>query len=145
MRGEAKGWATGAITILSVLAVGGGLALSGGPMQGRKERRDEARQADLQRLANLVQCRAAEAEGALPPDLANSAVCPEEVRRADPFTGEAYRYEMVDARSFRLCAGFELPLDRGSVWGPAEIDAEARCLVWHLPPEVEVRPARERG
>ena len=43
MPAEAKGWATIAIALLAAAALGGGLALSGGPGQGRKERRDEAR------------------------------------------------------------------------------------------------------
>ena len=44
MSAETRGWATAAIAVLAAAAVGGGLALSGGPGQGRKERRDEARQ-----------------------------------------------------------------------------------------------------
>jgi len=140
MPAEAKGWATIAIALLAAAALGGGLALSGGPGQGRKERRDEARHQDLQRLSSLVQCRA-NAEGGLPADLLNTPACPETARREDPFTAAPYRYEAIDARSFRLCAGFELPLEPTQIWGASEIDAEAGCLVWHLPPVVEVKPA----
>lgn len=136
MRVEAKGWATAAIAILAAAAVGGGLALSGGPMKGRMERHDMDREQDLRRLSAQVRCLADEASGVLPEKVVTTGSCPDEVRLEDPFTGEPYRYEVIDARSYRLCAGFELPFDsRRRIWGDFERDSQAGCLVWHLPPE----------
>lgn len=116
-----KGWAAFAIALLAAVAVIAGLALTGGPGQARKERRDRERESDLSALARLVVCLARENGDRLPAALAITPQCDWQVRLADPFTGDAYRYEVTGPRSYRLCAGFELPPRRPS--GPAARDA----------------------
>ncbi|SIR05136.1 hypothetical protein SAMN05421641_12235 [Paracoccus thiocyanatus] len=104
-----KGWAAIALALLAVAAVIAGLAATGGPGQARKERRDRERESDLANLSRLVLCLARENGDRLPATLKTSAECDWQLRLADPFTGAPYRYEAMDARSYRLCADFELP------------------------------------
>ncbi|MEF9602927.1 hypothetical protein O4J55_11450, partial [Paracoccus sp. PXZ] len=116
-----KGWATIAIALLAAVAVVAGLALTGGPGHARKERRDRERESDLADLGRLVVCLARENDDRLPEALETTPPCDWQVRLADPFTGVPYRYEVTGPRSYRLCAGFELPPRRSP--GLAERDA----------------------
>ncbi len=116
-----KGWATLAIALLAATAVVAGLALTGGPGHARKERRDRERENDLANLGRLVVCLARENGDRLPEMLDTTPRCDRQVRLADPFTGEPYRYEVTGPRSYRLCAGFELPQRRSP--GLADRDA----------------------
>lgn len=138
--GGGKRLASLGLAALAAAAVLAGLALTGGPMEARRERRDAAREGDLMALARQVECLAQQDDGALPPQVAASEACPFTGRLADPFTGMAYRYEAIDDRSWRLCAAFETPPDPDTRWGPAIRD-EAGCTTHHLPPPVELRGA----
>lgn len=106
-----KGWATFTIGLLAVVAILVGLALTGGPGQARKERRDRERESDLSSIGGLVDCLARENGNRLPKVPEATAQCDWQVRLADPFTGQPYVYEVTGLRSYRLCAGFELPAD----------------------------------
>ena len=133
MADRAKGWATGAIVLLAAIAVGGGLAISGGPMQGRKEARDRLRMADLSAIEMQARCRA-QNEGKLTTETGATPACPAELRLADPYTGIAYRIEQIDSRNLRLCAPFEtdayLRRMGYSEPMPAEnVDAQPGCIV----------------
>jgi hypothetical protein len=99
-----------AIGLLVAVAIALGLAMTGGPQAGRMEKRDRARLGDLRALGDYVLCLADHADRTLPAELTDDATCTDMqggVRRADPFTGEAYRYERVDPGTFRVCAAFE--------------------------------------
>ncbi len=102
-----KGWATAAIVLIAALAIGAGLALTGGPGQARKERRDKQRENDLNMLARLVDCMATENRGQLPDALAPAPQCNWQVQLNDPFTKQPYRYQVTSPRSYQLCATFE--------------------------------------
>ncbi len=136
--GRGQGWASLALAALAAAAVAAGLSLTGGPMQARKERRDAMRAGDLMEISRQVECLAQQADGALPGRIAASETCPFTGRTADPFTGAAYTYEVIDARNWRLCAVFETPPDPAPRWGPPARD-EAGCSVHHLPQPVELR------
>lgn len=106
-------------------------------MQARKERRDEARIEDLQRIAAHVGCLAGESGlRRLPADLSPTPGCPGPVPLADNRTGEAYRVEPLDAGKYRLCAGFELPPTNQPPWMATRRDGD--CIVEELP-----RPLRD--
>lgn len=125
-------WALRGLTLLALAAIGGGLWVTGGPLQGRAERRDQLRSADISALTVQADCRAAE-EGAMTTDLRPTAPCPQVLRMADPVTGLPYRIEAVDARNLRLCAEFDLPLEqqaRTYDWRP-DRDAGG-CIVHRL-------------
>lgn len=113
-----KGWATMALVAVAAIAVGAGLALTGGPGQARMERRDQQRENDLGTLAGLVDCLAATNRGQLPDRLAATPQCDWKSALDDPYTGRPYRYERIGPRSYRLCADFETPppVARGP-WG----------------------------
>lgn len=112
-----KGWATAAIVALSVAAIVAGLALTGGPGTARKQNRDRDREQDLMALAAFVDCLATEANE-LPARIEPTRQCDRRLRMADPQTGAAYRYRVVDPGHYRLCADFELPPERpDDPWG----------------------------
>ena len=96
-----------AIALLACLSIGVGLALTGGPLQGRKERRDMVRQQDLMRLSDQAICLFG-SKGLTGTGLDPTAACPDDPRQVDPYTQEPYRIEVVDARHMRFCASFEL-------------------------------------
>ena len=75
--------ATWGIAILAAAAVGAGLALSGGPERGRKERRDDARLQDLGQLSQTINCLAGDS-ARLPAEIATTGGCPGPIRTVDP-------------------------------------------------------------
>ncbi|MFN3527082.1 MAG: DUF5671 domain-containing protein, partial [Paracoccus sp. (in: a-proteobacteria)] len=106
-----------ALAGLGVLALLGGLWLTGGPGQGRAEQRDAARMADLEALAAQARCLAL--EGREVPPIGVSERCPEVVRAADPWTGADYLVEGIGRDRLRLCAVRETePAWRDEVAGP---------------------------
>ena len=113
-----KGWAAIAQAVIAAIVIGAGLALTGGPVEARKERRDRERESDLATLTGLVDCLAQENRGQLPDRLAPTSECDWQSDLADPFTGQPYRYERTGPRGYRLCAGFETPPpDTRGPWG----------------------------
>lgn len=120
------------LAALTVATIIGGLWISGGPMQGRAERRDATRASDISALINQADCLASQT-GALSADLAATQVCTATPRLADPYTNEPYRIELIDDRNLRLCASFET-MEEGVVpeaW--LQLD-EGGCVV-HTRPE----------
>ena len=104
-----KGWATVALLTVAAIVIGAGLALTGGPGQARKERRDQQREDDLGALVGLVDCLAGTNRGQLRDRLAVTPQCDWQAALDDPLTGQPYRYEPTGPRSYRLCADFETP------------------------------------
>lgn len=103
-------WPIWAFTALSVAVLAAGFAASGGPAQGRAEKRDRTRDSDLSAIQMLLSCKA-DAAGRLITDPTPTEACPMTPRLADPFTGAPYRIEPIAPASVRLCADFELPPD----------------------------------
>ena len=97
-----------ALTALSVSVAVAGIIATGGPAQGRAERRDQVRAQDLSEIQMLLTCKAQQA-GRVGTDPTPIEACPMTPRLADPFTGAPYRIDLVPPDSLRLCAGFELP------------------------------------
>jgi len=124
-------WPALVIAAMAVLAIGLGLAITGGPGQGRMERRDEIRHQDIARLSAQVECLA-QATGVLPESLNPTPLCPGEIRLADPYTGAPYRFEPLSHRAYRLCAGFETDLALRAHWGPVNVDTETGCIHFSL-------------
>lgn len=128
MRADAT--ATLALTALVAAAVGLGLWAVGGPAQGRMEKRDQQRHADLMQLERQVACLSDAASGALPDAIAETDVCHIAERYADPWTGAAYVYDRLSDSGYRLCAGFEAPGTLQAWTGPEiKFDRDAGCLV----------------
>lgn len=119
--GRLAGWGIAAVALAAVAA---GLFLSGGPGQGRAERRDALREGDLAALAAQAQCLAA--EGRAVPPLAPTEGCPGTPRMADPATGEAYGIETVEGGRLRLCA----PRETAAPW--AADPARPGCILVDL-------------
>jgi hypothetical protein len=96
--------AIGSAVVLA--AVGAGLYVAGAPSEARLMRLDEQRVLDLRSLAGAIELYR-NAEGELPRSLADT-VKPQRVWRlpVDPETGDPYEYEVIDTRSYRLCAQF---------------------------------------
>ena len=126
-----RGWAVWAIAALAVAAIAAGLALTGGPFEGRVEQRDNLRGSDLAALARQARCIFA-AETRADGDLAETATCPDSPRLQDPFTGAPYRIEPLDARHLRLCADFEREPARHGRHGPVPGQWQGDCVVVEL-------------
>ena len=106
----ARPWPVWALTALSLAVLVAGIAATGGPAQGRAEKRDGTRQRDLSEIQSLLFCKAQQA-GKVGTDPTPIEACPMTPRLADPFTGVPYRIELVAPDSIRLCAGFEAQPD----------------------------------
>ena len=104
----ARPWPVWALTALSLAVLVAGIVATGGPAQGRAEKRDRTRDRDLSEIQSLLFCKAQQA-GRVVTDPAPTEACPMTPRLADPFTAVPYRIELVAPDSIRLCAGFELP------------------------------------
>ena len=103
----ARRWPIWALTAVSLVVLATGIALTGGPAQGRAEKRDHARQDDLSDINGLLFCKAQQA-GRVDTDPTPTEACPMTPRLADPFTAAPYRIELVAPDTIRLCAAFEL-------------------------------------
>lgn len=96
--------AAGMVVAITVVAA---IMVMGTPGAQRQLRQDERRVRDLDSLRDDVEAWAKQ-RGELPPDLATLERRPGvRLRVTDPFTGEPYRYEPIDARRYRLCATFQ--------------------------------------
>lgn len=102
----ARRWAVHGLTVLGVTVLAAGLVATGGPGQGRAEKRDRTRDNDLAQIETLLDCKAQQA-GQVVVDPTPTEACPMTPRLADPFTAAPYRVELVPPDSVRLCADFE--------------------------------------
>lgn len=138
-----QGWASWAIAALAGATVVAGLAIGGGPLQARKERRDDARMEDLRRLAGHIVCLVDESgTRRLPADLSPTPGCPDMVPLTDSRSGEPYRVEPLEAGKFRLCAAFELPPEDRR-WAADRRDGD--CIVEELPRRLRDDPEASSG
>ena len=120
----ARPWPVWALTALSLAVLVAGIVATGGPAQGRAEKRDRLRESDLSQIQSLLFCKAQQA-GRVVTDPTPTEACPMTPRLADPFTAAPYRIELVAPDSIRLCAGFELP-------APFPTRDEAGCSVQRI-------------
>lgn len=92
-----------AVVLAAILA---GLYFSGSPVEQRLQRIDERRVSDLRQLASAIN-QYHEVYGRLPGDLA-SLVDGQRMSSipADPETGNRYKFEIIGAGDYRLCAAF---------------------------------------
>lgn len=113
--------AAGVVVASTVVAA---IVVMGTPGGQRQLRQDERRVRDLDSIRDDIQSWANE-RGELPPDLGTLQRRPGvNLRVTDPFTGEPYRYEPIDARRYRLCATFRT--DTAQVRDQAWIDKSWR-------------------
>lgn len=125
MRSETLAQIALATLVLGLVVLG--LVATGGPGKGRMERRDETRLSDLNLLRSHVLCVAESRGDVLPDRLEPLETCRHDIRFADPFTGEPYRYERLSPTAFRLCATFEDPASVHD-WRDDALDKETGCL-----------------
>ena len=83
-----------------------GLWATGGPLQGRAERRDRQRQQDLTEMAKWIDCLSILPAG-LPETLTPTQACPFTGNLNDPLTGQPYAYRKNTGNAYLLCAQFE--------------------------------------
>lgn len=123
---------------LAFFAIGAGLAITGGPLQGRKERRDMVRYQDLTRLSQQAICLfgANELQGT---QIGSTDTCPDDARLLDPYTQEPYRIEALDPRHLRLCASFELAEKEAPWVRRYSPQWQGDCLVVELEPDVPAK------
>lgn len=113
------GAALGAIVVLAIIA---GLAVTGGPVEARKQREDMARRTALGDTALALACYHRR-EGRIPEDLSEVEAAlalmtsPEDRRdgcgqaeiRTDPVSGEPFRLQRTDGEVTHICADFAAP------------------------------------
>ena len=106
MRDGPGRWLLVAAAVVVVATIVAAVATMGLPSTQREIRLDERRVRDLQRIVTAVNGHAKN-RGSLPPDIATLAAQPG-VRLAisDPVDASPYTYEILNGRTFRLCAVF---------------------------------------
>ncbi|MBK4215367.1 hypothetical protein JJJ17_05450 [Paracoccus caeni] len=118
-------WPVWGFVALCLAVLVAGLIATGGPAQGRAEKRDQVRTGDLSALYQLLLCKARET-GSLGTDPTPTEACPMTPRLADPFTAAPYRVELVDAQNLRLCADFEIGVNKQADYFTHDADG---CLI----------------
>lgn len=127
-----KTFAMAAIAALAALLVVTALIVTGGPLQARKEHRDQIRRSDLSAISRSAQCQANTEKSGPPAVLTAYPGCGELPRLQDPFTGADYDYQVLDATTLRLCAGFELPFQDGRWYIDQAISRQPGCLDFQI-------------
>ncbi|MFA5581935.1 MAG: hypothetical protein WDA25_08295 [Paracoccaceae bacterium] len=115
---------------MGVAAIILGLSVTGGPTQGRMERRDEQRRQDVNALSFQINCLAQNAGNQLPQVIESTDECLFTGRLNDPLTDIPYRYEPLGNHSYRLCAAFETPVR--SRWRSDDFNPETGCRHYRL-------------
>ncbi|MBC9245369.1 hypothetical protein H4P12_01270 [Paracoccus sp. 11-3] len=124
---------------LALLAIGLGLTITGGPLQGRKERRDAVRYEDLMRLAQQARCLH-DADQLRGTGLGPVDACPDDVRAADPYTHQPYQITAVAPQHLRLCASFELTEDEAPWVRQYNQQWQGDCVVVELDENAVAEP-----
>jgi len=103
-------WLLAAVVVAAIVI---GVILLDSPAQERLNRLDDRRVSDLRELSFAVDAYWTR-EGVLPASLEELSTQEQIVRElADPATGEAYEYRVVDEDSYELCAVFEGDMGTG--------------------------------
>ncbi len=115
----------GAIVVGAIVA---GLVIVGSPTEARLRRLDERRVRDLVGITHALN-QFWTSRGRLPASLNELVESPgTDVDTVDPVTGEPYRYEVVDGKTYDLCADFQRDsdgMDFGRFWSHG---AGRRCF-----------------
>jgi CRISPR/Cas system-associated exonuclease Cas4 (RecB family) len=95
-----------AVTLVVAAVVATAIVVLGSPAEQRMIRLDQRRVSDLVALGNAINMYVENHEK-LPPDLAAAATAPyARVKLTDPETAAPYEYQLVDEKSYKLCAVF---------------------------------------
>lgn len=123
------------IASLSITAIISGLITAGGPARGQIEARD-AKRLDRIRDADVhIRCLARQNENQLPETLGQHTECPDSELLTDPFSGEAFEYNIIGPNNFQICATFELPEDQNGYNSVRkEHDPTSVCFDYRLDP-----------
>jgi hypothetical protein len=111
----------GAALVVTVAAVVAGIIVVGTPAEGRMQRLDRVRAADLRSIVAAVD-RYWRQHEELPASLRDLAADPRaQVSVRDPASETEYEYRIVDDDSYELCAVFDLASiperrERGTFW-----------------------------
>lgn len=122
------GWCVAAVI---VVAITGGLIMSGSPMKARDLKLDEKRLSNMQDTARVISCYADKNEGELPEsldDIKDSIdgdlrhdpklrFCQNLKWKTDPVTNVDFEYKRLSSRSFELCGVFKRKQEHGAVQG----------------------------
>ena len=98
-------WLVTIAAVVVVATIAAAVWVIGSPAAQRESRMDARRVSDLRRLESAIE-RHAKLHDALPRGLDALQGDGATVARVDPASGAPYGYEPVDARRYRLCAGF---------------------------------------
>lgn len=124
-------WLLGAAALLALATVVAVLALTPGPGQRRLQQRDAATVSDLQQLQQAIVVWQRQHQ-ALPADLARVAAQPGIALPLAPADGgPGYRYAVLDAHSYQLCAHFHT--DTAAPHDPRQRNAGAAFGDWPHP------------
>jgi hypothetical protein len=131
----------GSALVIAVAAIVAGVIVVGTPAEGRMQRLDRIRAADLREIVAAVD-RYWRQHERLPASLRDVAADPRsDVSVVDPATETEYEYRIVDDDSYELCAVFDLASiperrERGTFWLH---DAGRNCF------ELDVMKREEQG
>ena len=103
-------WILAGVVVAAIVI---GVILLDSPAQERLNRLDDRRVSDWRELSFAVHVKWTR-EGRLPSSLEELSIEERIVRElADPVTGDAYEYRVVDEDTYELCAVFEGEIDAG--------------------------------
>lgn len=92
-------------SIIALIVIVSGFFFIESPLVQRQRSQDDVRIRNLTDIQNVINNYALNNDGKLPASLAELTLV--EGTANDPITKEPYRYEVVDAKKYRLCATFE--------------------------------------
>lgn len=129
-----QGWASLALAGVATAAVIAGIAIDGGPMYARKEKRDDERMTEVNRFSVQINCLSERGNAiVMPTDFTPTDECPAEVSMKDPYTGEPYKVEPLENGKYRICAPFELTPEETRRY--SDFDRHDNCVLFSLPRE----------
>ncbi|MEP6593394.1 MAG: hypothetical protein ABJC51_06870 [Acidobacteriota bacterium] len=121
----------GALTVMALAAIVGGLLLLGPPPEERARQFDQRRIDALETIESAVQAFRTQHER-LPASLEELRQQPGRmIRPNDPRTGQPYEYRLLDAASYELCAQFDRQSSRPGTAAPDQAwahDAGRQCF-----------------
>lgn len=122
-------------TVAVITAVVAGLYMSGSPGLQRQLRIDERRVEDLQRISGAINGYWEKYKQQ--PDNLSVLVDGQRLKSLprDPQTGADYRFESIDALSYRLCALFSMASEQSDTQQFWHHKSGEQCYEFHLEPD----------
>jgi len=102
-------WLAAAVSAVVVASLLGAVFVIGSPLEQRKIRLDNRRLEDLHNISKSIRKFAQNPNNVLPPDLQTLGEIFSEHVPTDPDTDMPYKYKVLDAQSYQLCAVFLRP------------------------------------